>query len=229
MSQQDPQVRAIGIFGGTFDPVHFGHLRAAVEAREKLGLDDFRLLPAGEPPHRGKTSASAVQRLDMLRLAIAGCPGLQVDDREIRRAGSSFMVDTLEDLRRESPASPLLLLIGQDAANGLDRWHRWPALFDLAHLVVMRLAARAICAGRSNNAACPSASGCCDPRPAACSHSKSPSSTFPPRRSVRCLPVVAPRISCCPLPCWTTFAPTASIMPAELRRHMPFAAPAGTG
>ncbi len=138
MSQQDPQVRAIGIFGGTFDPVHFGHLRAAVEAREKLGLDDFRLLPAGEPPHRGKTSASAVQRLDMLRLAIAGCPGLQVDDREIRRAGSSFMVDTLEDLRRESPASPLLLLIGQDAANGLDRWHRWPALFDLAHLVVMR-------------------------------------------------------------------------------------------
>lgn len=129
---------AIGVFGGTFDPVHFGHLRAAVEVREKLGLTDFRLLPAGRPPHRSDTVASASQRLQMLRLAIAACPDLQVDDREVRRPGHSYMVDTLAEIRRAAGAAPLLLLIGQDAANALDGWYQWPRLFDLAHLVVMR-------------------------------------------------------------------------------------------
>ena len=112
---------AVGIFGGTFDPVHFGHLRAAVEAREKLQLDDFRLLPAGSPPHRGYTVASARQRLEMLRLAVAGCEGLAVDDREVRRSRFSYMVDTLAEIRAEEGDVPLLLLIGQDAANALDR------------------------------------------------------------------------------------------------------------
>jgi nicotinate-nucleotide adenylyltransferase len=138
MSQQGPAGTVSGLLGGTFDPVHFGHLRAAVEAAEKLGLDDLRLLPAGLPPHRVHPVASAVQRLDMLRLAIAHCPGLQVDDREVRRPGPSFMVDTLETFRGETGDSPLLLLVGQDAANELDTWHRWRDLFDLAHLVVMR-------------------------------------------------------------------------------------------
>lgn len=138
MSQQRPAGTVSGLLGGTFDPVHFGHLRAAVEAAEKLGLDDLRLLPAGLPPHRAHPVASAVQRLDMLRLAIAHCPGLQVDDREVRRPGPSFMVDTLETFRSETGDSPLLLLVGQDAANELDTWHRWRDLFDLAHLVVMR-------------------------------------------------------------------------------------------
>ena len=130
--------RAIGIFGGTFDPVHFGHLRAAVEAREKLGLDDFRLLPAGQPPHRSDTVADGAQRLDMLRLALADCADLRVDDREVRRAGFSYMADTLAEVRREAGEAPLLLLIGQDAANSLDAWHEWRRLFGLAHLVVMR-------------------------------------------------------------------------------------------
>ena len=138
MNRRDGQSGAIGIFGGTFDPVHFGHLRAAVEAREKLALEDFRLLPAGDPPHRSDTVATAAQRLEMLRLATAACAGLQVDDREIRRPGASYMADTLEGLRRECATAPLMLLIGQDAANGLDRWHRWRELFELAHLVVMR-------------------------------------------------------------------------------------------
>ena len=129
---------AVGIFGGTFDPVHFGHLRAAVEAREKLGLADFRLLPAGLPPHRSDTVADGEQRLEMLRLALDGCTDLRVDDREIRRAGYSYMVDTLAEIRGEAGAAPLLLMIGQDAANALDRWHEWRRLFDLAHLVVMR-------------------------------------------------------------------------------------------
>lgn len=129
---------AVGIFGGTFDPVHFGHLRAAVEAREKLGLADFRLLPAGLPPHRSDTFANGEQRLEMLRLALDGCTDLRVDDREVRRAGYSYMVDTLAEIRGEAGEAPLLLMIGQDAANALDRWHEWRRLFDLAHLVVMR-------------------------------------------------------------------------------------------
>jgi nicotinate-nucleotide adenylyltransferase len=129
---------AIGIFGGTFDPVHYGHLRAALEAREKLELDDFRLLPAGSPPHRSNTAASATHRLAMLQLAISKHSGFRVDDREIRRDGNSYMVDTLREIREETGDSPLLLLIGQDAANTLDSWHQWRTIFELAHLVIMR-------------------------------------------------------------------------------------------
>ena len=129
---------AIGIVGGTFDPVHFGHLRAALEVREKLALDDFRLLPAGTPPHRPGTQAPAVHRLAMLQLAVEGVPGFSVDDREIRRDGNSYMVDTLEEIRRGAGDVPLLLLIGQDSANTLDSWHEWEKIFDLAHLVIMR-------------------------------------------------------------------------------------------
>lgn len=129
---------AIGLFGGTFDPVHHGHLRAALEAKELLGLDDFRLLPAGTPPHRPSPVAPAIHRLAMLRLAVAGHPGFSVDDREIRRAGLSYMVDTLREFRQESGEAPLMLLIGQDAANALDTWHEWRAIFELAHLVIMR-------------------------------------------------------------------------------------------
>jgi nicotinate-nucleotide adenylyltransferase len=130
--------RAIGIFGGTFDPVHFGHLRAATEAAEKLPLEQFRLLPAGSPPHRSSTFASAEHRLAMLSLATAAYPELVVDDREIRRCGESYMVDTLVEIRAEAGDSPLVLMVGQDAVNQLDSWHEWRRLFDLAHLVVMR-------------------------------------------------------------------------------------------
>jgi nicotinate-nucleotide adenylyltransferase len=129
---------AIGLFGGTFDPVHYGHLRAALETKEKLELDDFRLLPAGTPALRTSTTASAAQRLAMLQLAAADSSGFSVDDREIRRSGKSYMVDTLLEIRKESGSAPLLLVIGQDAANQLDRWHRWRTLFSLAHLVVMQ-------------------------------------------------------------------------------------------
>ena len=128
----------VALFGGTFDPVHYGHLRAAVEAMEMLGLDELRMMPAGDPPHRADTVATARQRLEMLQLAVRPCPGLRVDDREVRRSGPSFMVDTLTEIRGEAGAAPLLLLIGQDAANTLDSWHRWRDLFELAHLVVMR-------------------------------------------------------------------------------------------
>lgn len=131
-------VKGIGIFGGTFDPVHFGHLRAAQEAREILALDDFRLLPAGTPPHRSKTMASAKHRLAMLQLAVSNYPGFRIDDREIRRKGNSYMVDTLAQIRAEEGDSALVLIIGQDAANHLDSWHQWRRIFDLAHIAIMR-------------------------------------------------------------------------------------------
>lgn len=127
-----------GIFGGTFDPVHFGHLRAAIEVKEKLQLDDFRLLPAGTPALRPRTCATADHRLAMLQLALSDYADLTVDDREVLREGYSYMVDTLDEIRSEEGDSPLLLIIGQDAANALDRWHQWRRLFGLAHLVIMR-------------------------------------------------------------------------------------------
>lgn len=132
------RTQAIGIFGGTFDPVHYGHLRAATEASELLPLDQFHLLPAGSPPHRSQTFASAEHRLAMLALATDEYPELVVDDREVRRRGASYMVDTLAEIREEAGDAPLVLMVGQDAVNKLDSWHEWRRIFDLAHLVVMR-------------------------------------------------------------------------------------------
>lgn len=126
------------ILGGTFDPVHFGHLRAAAELYEQLQVDDFRMLPAGQPPHRGRTQASASDRLRMLQLALQEHPGIRLDDCEIRRDGPSYMVDTLTQIRAAIGAKrSLLLALGQDAANKLDQWHRWQQLPQLAHLVIM--------------------------------------------------------------------------------------------
>jgi len=130
--------RMVGIFGGTFDPVHYGHLRAAVEAMEQLSLTGLRLLPAGTPPHRSSTYAVAEHRLAMLKLALEKHPDLWADDREINRAGFSYMVDTLQEIRGEAEGDSLLLMIGQDAANSLDSWHEWQQLFEFAHIVIMR-------------------------------------------------------------------------------------------
>jgi nicotinate-nucleotide adenylyltransferase len=127
----------IALFGGTFDPVHFGHLRAAWEIKEQLQADDFRFLPAGIPPHREKDVTEAKHRLEMLRLALADAEGFSIDASEIRREGPSYMVDTLTGLRLAGANLPLALVIGQDSANTLDQWHRWRDLFDLTHLVVM--------------------------------------------------------------------------------------------
>jgi len=127
----------MALFGGTFDPVHYGHLRCADEARQKLGLKDLYLLPAGNPPHRDAPQATAKQRLDMLQLACPEFPHLVVDDREIRRDGPSYMVDTLQELRTGFQDRPILLLIGQDAANLLHTWFHWEQLFTFAHIVIL--------------------------------------------------------------------------------------------
>lgn len=128
--------RLIGVFGGTFDPIHLGHLRAAEELREGLGLDEVLLLPAARPPHRDAPAATAAQRLAMVERAVAGVPGLRVDARELERDGPSYMVTTLESLRVDHPDAALCLLLGADAFLALAGWHRWERLIELAHIGV---------------------------------------------------------------------------------------------
>lgn len=129
-------MQPIGIFGGTFDPIHCGHLRTAFELWQELKLAEVRFLPTGSPPHREKLYASAELRLEMVRAAVADQPGFIVDDREVRRSGVSYSVDTLAELRREYPQRSLCLLLGMDAFLGLPGWHRWRELLTLAHIVV---------------------------------------------------------------------------------------------
>lgn len=130
-------MKPVGIFGGTFDPVHFGHLRPALELKEQLGLESVHLVPCNIPPHRDAPHATAAQRRDMLQLAIVGEPGLLLDERELARPGPSYMVDTLHSLRQEFGAPrPLCLIIGADAFLGLPSWYHWQELIQLAHIVV---------------------------------------------------------------------------------------------
>ena len=127
---------AVGIFGGTFSPIHHGHLRLAIELRERLAMDRVHVIPAGEPPHRDRPGVSARRRLQWVELACAGEPGLCVDDREVRRGGRSYTYDTLASLRAELGAdASLVLLLGNDAANQFHTWHRWREIPQLAHLV----------------------------------------------------------------------------------------------
>lgn len=127
--------RAIALFGGTFAPIHHGHLRLAIEARERLGVERVHLIPSARPPHRAAPGISAARRLHWVQLACAGEPGLVVDDRELRREGRSYTVDTLAELRAEHADAPLLLLLGGDAASQFHTWHRWQQIAQLAHLV----------------------------------------------------------------------------------------------
>ena len=127
----------IGIFGGTFDPIHYGHLRSALEVNEIFGLSKLLLIPSAQPPHRTQPAASAIQRLQMLELAVSNHPELSIDVRELAHNASSYMVDTLASLRQDYPEQTLLLFIGSDAFKQLMNWHQWQLLFDFAHIVVM--------------------------------------------------------------------------------------------
>lgn len=132
------QHKPIGILGGTFDPIHHGHLRLAIELYERLNLDRIHLIPSAYPPHREQPSASAELRLAMVQAAIAGVEGLVADDRELRRAAPSYMVDTLCSLREEFPERSLCLILGMDAFMGLPQWHQWERLIEYAHLVIVQ-------------------------------------------------------------------------------------------
>jgi nicotinate-nucleotide adenylyltransferase len=127
----------IAIYGGTFDPVHIGHLRSAIDARVLLGVSELRMVPSHTPPHREQPGASALARLEMLALATRDLSGIVVDDREIERSGVSYSIDTLKEARLAHPEAPLFFVLGQDAFALVDTWHEWQSLTDFAHLVIL--------------------------------------------------------------------------------------------
>src|SRR5438552_2155932 len=128
--------KAIGILGGTFDPIHLGHLRMAIELYEALDLARVHILPCYHPVHRKFPVASPEHRFEMVKTAVADEPSLFADDREIRRQGPSYFIDTLLEMRQEMPKTPLCLLLGIDAFLGFTSWHRWQEILDEAHLIV---------------------------------------------------------------------------------------------
>lgn len=129
-------MKPLALFGGTFDPVHLGHLSVAWEASELLDAE-VRLMPANVPPHRSAPTATSAQRVAMLKAALQGQNRLTLDTRELRREGPSYTIDTLRELRGELGERPLVLLLGADAFAGLPSWQSWRELFDHAHIGVL--------------------------------------------------------------------------------------------
>ncbi len=136
-------MQPIGLLGGSFDPIHVGHLQLARDARDRLSLAEVRLLPAAQPWQKGEIT-DAAHRARMVTLAIAGDHGLVLDLREIERGGPTYTVDTLRSLRAHlGPTQPLVLVIGTDQMERLDTWREWPALISLAHIAVAQRNAQA--------------------------------------------------------------------------------------
>jgi len=126
----------IGIFGGTFDPIHYGHIKPAMSVKQALHLTQIRFIPNHIPPHRDTPWLSVKQRLSLLKTALKNYPDVIIDQRELNRVGPSYMVDTLKSLKHDFPDEDLVLIMGMDAFLGISRWHQWKSLFDLCHLVV---------------------------------------------------------------------------------------------
>jgi nicotinate-nucleotide adenylyltransferase len=138
LSQAAAPAGPVAVFGGTFNPVHYGHLRSALELVEHLQLAELRLMPCAIPPHRGEPECAAKDRAAMVQLAVAGEPALACDARELSRPGKSYTIDSLEEMRGELGADrSLCLVMGCDALLKLDSWHRWRELLDVAHIVVI--------------------------------------------------------------------------------------------
>jgi nicotinate-nucleotide adenylyltransferase len=128
----------IGLLGGTFDPIHFGHLGMAQELAQALALDTVKFIPAAVPPLKSRPSASAIDRCAMVQLAIANNPDFQLDDRELKRTGPSYTLDTLRSLRSElSEQDSLVLFIGSDAFKQFNRWHQWQEIIRLCHIALV--------------------------------------------------------------------------------------------
>ncbi|VAW68158.1 Nicotinate-nucleotide adenylyltransferase [hydrothermal vent metagenome] len=128
--------KLIGILGGTFDPIHYGHLRPALDIMQQVGLHEIRFIPNRKPPHRAPPQFNNQQRAELIRLAIADTSGFVLDERELQRSGSSYMVDTLQSLKADFPDDTLCLMMGMDAFNGLPQWHRWASILELCHIIV---------------------------------------------------------------------------------------------
>lgn len=130
-------MKSIALFGGTFDPIHNGHVQSALELKQRLSLDELRLIPCHLPPHRQLPGCSSEQRLSMVKLAVADS-GLLVDDRELKRDSVSYSVETIEQLRQTlGEQVSLSWVMGADAFAAFDRWHRWQDFLALAHIIVM--------------------------------------------------------------------------------------------
>ena len=159
---------AIGVFGGTFDPVHHGHLRIALDARELLGLEQVRLIPLAHAVHRDQPETPPEVRLAMLQAAVADRTDLVCDDRELRRQGPSFTIDTLQSLRRDLPGAALCLLLGDDAFAGFADWRDPEGILAIANIAVLQRpghatvpgpALRRLIAGRDTDTLDPGSSG----------------------------------------------------------------------
>jgi len=138
LSEAATSLPPVGVLGGTFNPVHYGHLRSALELVERLQLQQLRLMPCAVPPHREAPACSAQHRAAMVGLAVAGEPRLACDSRELQREGKSYTIDSLIELRDELGADlGLYLVMGCDAVLTIDTWHRWRELLDWAHIVVI--------------------------------------------------------------------------------------------
>lgn len=134
-----PKMPAIGILGGTFNPIHFGHLRMAQELAEKLNLEQVRFIPAANPPHKDAPAISPQQRAEMVQLAIADNSSFVLDDRELHRSGASYTIDTLQSLRNElGTTTSITLLMGSDAFTKFDTWHRWQEIIHFCHIALVQ-------------------------------------------------------------------------------------------
>lgn len=132
-------MKSIGILGGTFNPIHYGHLRMAQELADALNFDEVRFIPAANPPHKDAPAISAEHRAAMVRLAIKNNPAFTCDDRELRRTGASYTIDTLLSLRQELGAQvSITLLMGSDAFTKFDTWHRWEEIIQHCHIVLVQ-------------------------------------------------------------------------------------------
>ncbi len=129
--------RRIGLFGGTFDPVHLGHLHAAEVLLDEYSLSEIFFIPAYQPVHREQPLATSDQRLEMLQLCLSGSEHLFLDCREVNRGGASYALYTLQEYRSEYPEDELFFIIGTDAFNAIDSWHEWQSLFDYCHFIVL--------------------------------------------------------------------------------------------
>lgn len=127
---------AMGILGGTFDPIHNGHLHLAIETQKALDIEEIRLIPVQQPPHRQTPHASPKQRLNMIELAIADLKGIVADDRELQREGISYTIDTVKSLRNEFEQIPIALIIGMDAFQTLNSWRDWSSILDYVHIII---------------------------------------------------------------------------------------------
>ncbi len=132
-------MRLVGLLGGTFNPIHFGHLRMAQELAEALQLSEVRFIPSANPPHKAAPKVSAEHRAAMVKTAIADNPLFKLDSREMDRTGASYTIDTLISLREELGAkTAICLFMGSDAFVNLNTWHRWQELLNYCHIALVQ-------------------------------------------------------------------------------------------